>query len=132
VIHVNDKVILLHAMEGAWGERRYSSYSFLTSAPDGGKWSASYPGCSLPLGKGPPVPTVQETGWAPELVWMQRLEENSSVSVGDQTPVIQSIVRHYIGWATTAHCDPCATCYLFLEDFIYGSIRKILHRQFWL
>jgi hypothetical protein len=23
---------------GAWGERRYSSYSFLTSALDGGEW----------------------------------------------------------------------------------------------
>jgi hypothetical protein len=29
--------------EGAWGERRYSSYSFLTSALDGGEWSASAP-----------------------------------------------------------------------------------------
>jgi hypothetical protein len=28
---------------GAWGERRKSSYSFLTSALDGGKWSASSP-----------------------------------------------------------------------------------------
>jgi hypothetical protein len=26
---------------GRWGERRYSSYSFLTSALDGGEWSAS-------------------------------------------------------------------------------------------
>jgi hypothetical protein len=28
---------------GTWGERRYSSYSFLTSALDGGEWSASRP-----------------------------------------------------------------------------------------
>jgi hypothetical protein len=26
-------------------------------------------------GKGPPVPIVQEVGWASELVWTQRLEE---------------------------------------------------------
>jgi hypothetical protein len=29
--------------DGAWGERRYNSYSFLTSALDGGEWSASRP-----------------------------------------------------------------------------------------
>jgi hypothetical protein len=29
--------------EGAWGERRYSSYSFSTLALDGGEWSASRP-----------------------------------------------------------------------------------------
>jgi hypothetical protein len=28
-------------------------------------------------GKGPPVPIVQEAGWAPELIWTQRLEEKS-------------------------------------------------------
>jgi hypothetical protein len=32
---------------GAWGERRYSSYSFSTSALDGGEWSASRPGRSF-------------------------------------------------------------------------------------
>jgi hypothetical protein len=29
---------------GGWGGRRYSSYSFFTSALDGGEWSASRPG----------------------------------------------------------------------------------------
>jgi hypothetical protein len=38
---------------GVWGKRWYSSYSFLTSALDGGEWSASRPGRDLPLGKGP-------------------------------------------------------------------------------
>jgi hypothetical protein len=38
------------------GERRYDSYSYLTSALDGGGWSASRPGRALPPGKGPPVP----------------------------------------------------------------------------
>jgi hypothetical protein len=42
---------------GAWGERRYSSYSFSTSALDGGgEWSASRPGRSLPRGKDPQYP----------------------------------------------------------------------------
>jgi hypothetical protein len=51
--------------EGALGEGTYSSYSFTTSALDGGEWSASRPGHALPPGKGPPVPIVQEAGWAP-------------------------------------------------------------------
>jgi hypothetical protein len=80
---------------GAWGERMYSSYSFLTSELDGGEWSASRPGRALPPGKGPLVPNGQKAGWAPEPVRTQRLEEKSSASVGDQTPVVQSVVRHY-------------------------------------
>jgi hypothetical protein len=40
-IYINvtqSKAVPLHAMDGgAWGERRYSSYSFLTSALDGGE-----------------------------------------------------------------------------------------------
>jgi hypothetical protein len=47
-------------------ERRYSSYSFSTLALDGAKLSASRPGRTLAVGKGPPVPTVQEAGWAPD------------------------------------------------------------------
>jgi hypothetical protein len=57
---------------------RYSSYSFSTSALDGGEWSASCPGRALAPGKGPPVPIGQEAGRAPEPVWTQRLEEKSS------------------------------------------------------
>jgi hypothetical protein len=62
----------------------------LNLALDGGEWSASRLGRALP-----PVPIGQEAGWAPEPVWTQRLEEK--FSVGDRTPVIQSIVRHYTG-----------------------------------
>jgi hypothetical protein len=80
---------------GAWGERRFCFYPFLTSALDGGEWSASRPGRALPPGEGPPVPIGQEAGWASEPVWTQRLEEKSSASVGDRTPVVQSVVRHY-------------------------------------
>jgi hypothetical protein len=62
----------------AWGERMYSSYPFMTSALDGGEWSASRPVRALPPEKGLPVPIVQEVGWAPEPVWTQRLEDKSS------------------------------------------------------
>jgi hypothetical protein len=82
-------------MEALGGERRYSSYSFSTSALDEGEWSVSRPGRALPPGKGPPVPIVQEAGWDPEPVWTQRLEEKSFAPAGDRTPIAQSVVRHY-------------------------------------
>jgi hypothetical protein len=37
-------------------------------------------------GKGSPVPTGQEAGWAPEQFWTQRLEEFSFVSAGIELP----------------------------------------------
>jgi hypothetical protein len=52
-----DEVVLLHAMDGAWEEWRYSSYSSLTSALE---WSASRPGRALPPDKEPLAPIVQE------------------------------------------------------------------------
>jgi hypothetical protein len=72
------------------GERRYSSYTFTTSALDGGEWSSSRPGRVLPLGKEAPVPIVQEAGWAPEPVWTQRLEEKSFSCAGNRTWIARS------------------------------------------
>jgi hypothetical protein len=46
-------------------------------------------------GKGPPVPTGQEAGWAPERVWTQSLEEKSSCICWGSNfdrPVVQSII----------------------------------------
>jgi hypothetical protein len=56
------KVVPLRSIEAHLGDRRYSSYSFLTSALEGGEWSASRPGRPLPPGKEHPVPIVQEAG----------------------------------------------------------------------
>jgi hypothetical protein len=53
----------LTRQEGAWEERKYSAYSFSTSEIDGGEWSASGPGRSLP-----PVPIEEEARWAPQPV----------------------------------------------------------------
>jgi len=53
-------VPLRHA--GAKGEKRYSSYSFLTSALDGGEWSASRPGRALTPGKDPQYPLDRRLG----------------------------------------------------------------------
>jgi hypothetical protein len=72
------KAVPLHAMEALGEERRYSSYSFSTSALDGGEWSASRPGRAFT-----PVPIVQEAGWAPD------------VRGKILCPVVRPVVRHY-------------------------------------
>jgi hypothetical protein len=97
------KAVPIHAEVAFGGDRRYSSYSFLTSALEVGEWSASRSGRALPPGKEPPVPTVQEAGWAPEPVWTQRLEGKSSASVRDQTPTVRSVVRHYLKYLAGFH-----------------------------
>jgi hypothetical protein len=76
------------------GRGGISSYSFTTSALGRGEWSASRPGRALTPGKVPPVPIVQEAGWASEPVWTQRIEEKSFTSAWDLTPVVHSVVRH--------------------------------------
>jgi hypothetical protein len=48
------------------------------------------PATLLPPGKEPPVPVVQEAGWAPEPVWTQRLEEKSFAPAGDRTSIARS------------------------------------------
>jgi hypothetical protein len=90
---------------GGAGGRMYSSYSFTTSALEGGEWSASRPGHALAPGKGTTVPIVQEAGWAPEPVWTERLEEKSFRLCRESKlvrPVVQPVARHYIDWATPA------------------------------
>jgi hypothetical protein len=74
------KAVPLYATK-AIGGRMYTSYSFSTSALYEGEWSASRPGRALPPGKGPPVPTVQEAGWAPEPVWTQRPEPKPTTAI---------------------------------------------------
>jgi hypothetical protein len=93
---MSSNIKVKHAAKALGRERRYSSYSFTTSALDGGELSVSHPGYALPQGKGPPV---QEAGWAPEPVWTQRLEEKSFAPAG-----IEPVARHYTAWATPAHC----------------------------
>jgi hypothetical protein len=61
------KAVPLHAMKTLGGRGR-TAYLFSTSTLDGGELSASRPGRALLPGKEPPVPFVQEAGWAPEPV----------------------------------------------------------------
>jgi hypothetical protein len=41
------------------------------------------------------IPTGQKTGWAPEPVRTQRLEEKSFAFFESRNPFIQFVVRHY-------------------------------------
>jgi hypothetical protein len=72
----------------------YSSYTFSTSALDGGEWSALRSDRVFSPGEWTPLPIVQEAGWAPEPVWTQRLEGLCRGSNLDQQ-VFQSVARHY-------------------------------------
>jgi hypothetical protein len=52
--------------------------------------------------KGPPVPIVQESRWAPEPVWTQKLEKKSfRICRGSNhdRPVVQPVARHHTDWA---------------------------------
>jgi hypothetical protein len=97
------EAVPLHATKALGGESRYSSYSFSTSALDGGEWSASRPGHTLALVKGPLVRIVEEAGWAAELIWTQRLRGKIlCVCRGSDLahPVVQPVARHYTDWVT--------------------------------
>jgi hypothetical protein len=104
-------------------ERRYSSYSFTTSALDGGEWSVSSPGRALP-----PVPIVQEAGWAPEPVWTQKLEEKSFCFCRGSNfdrPVVLPVARHCTAWAT-AHCVCTARAVTLLRENYTALLDPIL------
>jgi hypothetical protein len=60
--HIKKKLSRYTPWRHMGGEEVYSSYSFLTSALDGGEWSASHPGCALPPGKEPRYPLDRRLG----------------------------------------------------------------------
>jgi hypothetical protein len=58
------------------------------------------PSRALPLRKGPPpVPIVQEAGWAPEQLWTQAAGKllSSLPGLSLDRLVVWSVVRHYTG-----------------------------------
>jgi hypothetical protein len=99
--YITVKAVPLHAME-ALGGRRYSSYSFLTSALDGGEWSASRPGRVLPPGKRTPG-THWIGGWVgPRAGLDAGARRKICLCRGSNLdrPIVQPVVRHYTAWAT--------------------------------
>jgi len=70
----------------------YSCYSFLTSELATVSDQRYAPATHYPR-EWTTGPIGQEAGWASEVVWTQRLEEISFAFAGDQTPVVQSVIR---------------------------------------
>jgi hypothetical protein len=98
LILLKAKAVPLHAIKALGGKGGIAPTHSRPRQLDWGAWSAPRPGHALARGKGPPVPTVQEGGWAPEPVWTQRLEEKSfRLCRGSNPgrPVVQPVARHY-------------------------------------
>jgi hypothetical protein len=99
---VKRKAVPPHAMEalggrgGAWGERRYSSYSFTTSALDGGDFT---PGERTPG-------THCTGGWVGHRAGLDTEDKGKILcpcrGSNLDRPVVQPVVRHYTDWATPA------------------------------
>jgi hypothetical protein len=114
------KVVPLHSTEVLLGDRRYSSYSFLTSALEGGEWSASHPGRALPPGKEPRYPLYRRLGGPQSRSGCRGLEEKFCASVMDRTPAVQSVVRYCTDWATPAPSN--GKCTLKIKSLVDGTL----------
>jgi hypothetical protein len=92
------KVVPLRSIEAHLGDRRYSSYSFLTSAPEGGGVSGQHhaPAALYPRGKSPRYPLYRRLGGPQSRSGRRGYRKNPR----DRTPAVESRVRHYTDWAT--------------------------------
>jgi hypothetical protein len=81
-------------------------------------------------GKDPQYPLDRRLGGPHSQVWTQGLEEKSSAPVGDQTPIVQPIVRHYTAWATAAPvltlCQGKYSLVLFAANLYTVTEKKLL------
>jgi hypothetical protein len=100
---------------GAWRGKRCSSYSFLTSALEGGEWSASRPSRALPqprfapaaLCPGERTPGTHCTGgWVGLRAGLDTEVKGKILCPGrgsnPERSIVQSVVRHYTDSATPA------------------------------
>jgi hypothetical protein len=80
------------------GEEEYSSYSFTTSALDGGEWSASRPGRAFTPGERTPG-TRCTGGWVGPRAGLDTEARGKILcprrGSNPDSPVIQPVVRHY-------------------------------------
>jgi hypothetical protein len=101
-LRLNNKqysLILIQAQTYSTDRIRDVPNNVFEKVAEGGERSVSRPGRALPPGKGPPVPIVQEIGWAPEPVWTQRLEEKS-FRLCRGSNLDRPVRRHHTDWAT--------------------------------
>jgi hypothetical protein len=90
--------------EGVLGEWRYSSTHSLTSALDGGEWSASRPGRLTPRERAPVTHWIG--GWVgPRSVLdvvVKRKIPSPRRQSNPRTPIVQPVAQRYTDWAITA------------------------------
>jgi hypothetical protein len=87
--------------EGVLGEWRYSSTHSLTSALDGGEWSASLPGRFIPRERAPHTPWIG--GWVGSSAFLDAVVKRKIPSPcresNPRTPITQPVVHRYTDWA---------------------------------
>jgi hypothetical protein len=82
-------------------EEQGGQEEYLLLILDLGRWEngqRNAPAALYARGKNPTVPIGQEAGWAPEPVWIRRLEKKSSCLCRGSNldrPVVHSVARHY-------------------------------------
>jgi hypothetical protein len=82
-------------------------------------------------GKGPPVPTGQEAGWAPEPVWTERSEEKSFAPAGNRTPIARSSSRQSDTILTELPRLLQFTCH-YSESLVHYLLRqRTRHKPWW-
>jgi hypothetical protein len=88
----------------AYWEWRYSSTHSLTSALDGGEWSASRPGRFTPRERTPRTHCIE--GWVgPRAILDAVVKRKISIlrhESNHKTPIVQLVAQRYTDWAITA------------------------------
>jgi hypothetical protein len=83
--------------EGVMGEWRYSSTHSLTSALDGGEWSASRPGRFIPKERAPGTNWIG--GWVGTRIVLdavvKRKIPSPHLESNPRTPIVQSVAQRY-------------------------------------
>jgi hypothetical protein len=110
----------------ALGGEKYSSYSFTTSALDGGEWSASRSGRAFTPGER--IPGTHCTGgWVGPRAGLDTEIRGKILcpcrGSNLDHPVVQSVARHYTDWATPA---PTSIYKLLKIHFNIISAHKIM------
>jgi hypothetical protein len=98
------------------GEEVYSSYSFTTSALDGGEWSASRPGRALTPGE-KTTGTHWTGGWVGPRAGLDTEDRGKILcpcrGSNPDRPVVQPVVRHCTAWANPAPYSIWGTDWMF-------------------
>jgi hypothetical protein len=90
--------------EGVLGEWRYSSTQSLTSALDGGEWSASRPGRFTPRERDPGTHLIGDWVGPRDIldVVVKRKIPSPCQELNHRTPIVQIIAQCYTNWAIMA------------------------------